>query len=485
MLKEIETPNEKDERNLRPEKIKQEQITNLRRTEENRDEIDKTVTDILSHLSKERELSSQVSEREIKKRRRQEEIIEKCFEEISDSHVVNQNNDDQRVPILSDEEFLDKSEVNKNINLRKKEDQKVIHQQQIEKRETESEEEFKNSVPLPENSIPFCQQDNQKQRQGKLNNSGKNLEESDDRQKEVLTPGSHLKKEKEDIEGDSKEAQEYKEQRKLKEIQNLIDLRDEFSSMPTCAEKSLLTLIYFASLLLIEPEYRTKGGLSIPERVNDKISKEFETLLCRIEKENLPIKTDNLKKYMLRAKNNDIKGMKEGLQAILKEIRPLNCQEVLRLVREGEKTADLVAGQDVVALFGKTGSGKSTTIHFLAGSKMKKITVDGENHIAPRKIIPQLEKVTTSPSDKSETQYITSVTINPADLGLWSNKAIIFLDTAGFGDTRGVEVDIANGLSIIKAIEKCKSVKIVILVSYKGNGDRFEGLKSLAHTLVV
>jgi len=420
LRKENETPNEKGERNLRPEKIKQEQIPNLRRIEENRDEIDKTVTDILSHLSKEGELPNQVSEREIKKRRRQEEIIEKYFEETSSFHVIIQRNDGQSVPILSDEEFLDENEVNKNTKLRKKEDQKVIHQQQIEKKETENEEELKNS----ENSAPFYHQDNQKQRQEKLNNPEKDLKEGDDRQKETLTPGSPLKKQKGDIEGDSKEAREYKEQRKLKEIQNLFDLRDEFSSMPTCAEKSLLTLIYFASLLLIEPEYRTKGGLSIPENMSDKIDKEVETLLCRIEKEILPIKTDNLKKYILRAKNNDIKGMKEGLQATLKEIRPLNCQEVLRLVREGEKTADLVAGQDVVALFGKTGSGKSTAIHFLAGTKMNKITVDGENHIAPIQISPQLEKVTTSPSDKSETQYITCVSINPADLGLWSNKAI-------------------------------------------------------------
>ena len=44
-------------------------------------------------------------------------------------------------------------------------------------------------------------------------------------------------------------------------------------------------------------------------------------------------------------------------------------------------------------------------------------------------------------------------------------------------------MDIANGISIVKAIRQCKSVKPVVLVSYRSIGDRFEGLKNLTHLL--
>jgi hypothetical protein len=51
---------------------------------------------------------------------------------------------------------------------------------------------------------------------------------------------------------------------------------------------------------------------------------------------------------------------------------------------------------------------------------------------------------------------------------------IILCDTPGFEDSNGAEVDIANGISVIKAILNCKSVRIVLVISDKSRGDRFE-----------
>jgi len=48
----------------------------------------------------------------------------------------------------------------------------------------------------------------------------------------------------------------------------------------------------------------------------------------------------------------------------------------------------------------------------------------------------------------------------------------------------GPEVDIANGRGIVKVVQGCKSVKPVVLVSYKSIGDRLTGVKDLAHILV-
>ncbi|CAF2869073.1 unnamed protein product [Rotaria sp. Silwood2] len=113
--------------------------------------------------------------------------------------------------------------------------------------------------------------------------------------------------------------------------------------------------------------------------------------------------------------------------------------------------------------------------------------VKGLNHIAvdPASIKNlDLKNVTTSPFAQSETRYITPVRVNFKDVGAFSKGNIVLCDSPGFEDTGGPEVDIANGIGIVRAIQECQSVRPVILISYKNIGDRFERLKSLAHMLV-
>lgn len=53
-----------------------------------------------------------------------------------------------------------------------------------------------------------------------------------------------------------------------------------------------------------------------------------------------------------------------------------------------------------------------------------------------------------SPLAKSETRYITPVTVKYKDIGGHKNGGNILCDAPGFGDTGGPEVDIANGIGI-------------------------------------
>ncbi|CAF0828795.1 unnamed protein product [Adineta steineri] len=111
--------------------------------------------------------------------------------------------------------------------------------------------------------------------------------------------------------------------------------------------------------------------------------------------------------------------------------------------------------------------------------------IAGLNHIAPSEIRNhQLLKITTTPFTESETRYIIPVTVNFKDVGAFADGSIILCDSPGFEDTSGAEVDIANGLGIVKAIKGCKSVKPIILNSSKSIGDKCEGLKKLTYVLV-
>ena len=131
--------------------------------------------------------------------------------------------------------------------------------------------------------------------------------------------------------------------------------------------------------------------------------------------------------------------------------------------------------------FSFSGSGKSTTIHFLAGSKifLKKIEITAGkciDHIEPEAPFSNqaLNNVIASSKAESETRYINPISVNLKDIGGHDDETVIICDSPGFGDTAGVEVDIANGFCIIQVIKESITVRPVFLFSFKRIGDRGE-----------
>ncbi|ETO35047.1 hypothetical protein RFI_02028 [Reticulomyxa filosa] len=163
-----------------------------------------------------------------------------------------------------------------------------------------------------------------------------------------------------------------------------------------------------------------------------------------------------------------------------------NIKFMLELVKKAEEAAEQIRNKNVILLLGGTGAGKSSLIHFLAGSTMEQQTVDGQSHIAPKNVKNKaLDNVKTSVKTVSETKYITAVPIDLKEMGVYGDQdSIILCDTPGFEDTGGPEIDVANGIGIIKALKNCKSVKPIILIAYTALGNRMNGVRGLARTLV-
>ncbi|CAF0944002.1 unnamed protein product [Brachionus calyciflorus] len=178
--------------------------------------------------------------------------------------------------------------------------------------------------------------------------------------------------------------------------------------------------------------------------------------------------------------NNLIKAEKE-LQKLLKMLRPFNFEELFCLMEKTKQSEAKIKDKEVVLLIGRTGSGKSTTLHCLSGSKFRKI--ESKDHYEPYDFpIDLLEQVKTSTSANSETRYILPIEI---DLRNSINRegSIFLCDTPGFNDTAGSEVDIANMYGLFEAIKKCKSVRLVVFISSKSLGDRYEGIIEMAELL--
>jgi hypothetical protein len=243
--------------------------------------------------------------------------------------------------------------------------------------------------------------------------------------------------------------------------------------MPLCAEKIILTLLVHIDLRIKLTAQNTPSLFGGEEVFNEELQKVKN--YC----------DNDLGAISAALKRKDWKSIKELLETLLRQIRPFDIHELQLLVEKAREAAKSIEGQEILLLLGRTGSGKSTTIHFVSGSKMEKQSLDGLAHIAPVEIKNEiLQEVTTSPHAKSETRYIRAIPINFKDVGLDRDGGIVICDTPGFEDTNGPEVDVANGLGVVEAVRKSKSVRPVVLISNKSVGDRGELIKSLAHLLV-
>ncbi|CAF1639796.1 unnamed protein product [Rotaria sp. Silwood1] len=267
---------------------------------------------------------------------------------------------------------------------------------------------------------------------------------------------------------------------------DLKNLRDDLIDMPCCAEKMTMELLVYFHQRLVDDFIFLETSDSVIQKLG-----ELKTQIQNEELFSEEIRTyfDDLNRNIY---NEDCSSAVNMLNNILRKIRPLHLQEIQRLIEKMEKTAELICNKDIVLLIGVTGCGKSTTVQFLAGAKMKETKVA----IVPGKFLdhiemcepiknPELIHITTSPYCRSETRYVIPVTVSLQDIfGLDDTGEIIFCDTPGFDDTSGPEVDIANSAGVLEVLKNCKSVKILALLSYKSSGDKGQGIQKLTQILV-
>ena len=273
----------------------------------------------------------------------------------------------------------------------------------------------------------------------------------------------------------------------------LLELKNKINQMPKCLEKCIEILIFNVILKIKENKSLADDfieNLDSQDRIIENELNAIEKFLKNEQDSSQDLIT-LYNQVMNKMKSKEWNSALTILKQILKKVRPLDIHELSFLLKEAKKAAKKIINQDVILLMGKTGSGKSTTIHFLAGSKMIKKSIEIEpgkciEHISPEEPFPNedLCSVITSSKAESETRYINPISVNLKDIGGNDDKTLIICDSPGFGDTAGHEVDIANGIGIIEAIKETKSIIPVFVMSYKRIGDNGEGIRELAHFLV-
>jgi predicted GTPase len=152
--------------------------------------------------------------------------------------------------------------------------------------------------------------------------------------------------------------------------------------------------------------------------------------------------------------NNDSRHIQMISKADLMKFKQVNRENVLKIMEVhqlNEKLFNSSVGKNIVAVLGKTGSGKSTLINFLAGKELKSHRSD---LILSDSADPEAMQIGTG--KESETYLPKSIQVGD----------LLFYDFPGFGDTRGACFSLLNACYIKNILEKASSVRVVFVGSF-------------------
>lgn len=146
-----------------------------------------------------------------------------------------------------------------------------------------------------------------------------------------------------------------------------------------------------------------------------------------------------------------------------------------------EAVENEIDSKSIVLFLGETGSGKTTTIKALLGYKMGKKKYKGMTwvtiveEVTDKKVL----EMHANPSSKSVTRYL--VAVKPKSK--ITTEDIYLTDTPGWGDTAGLEVQLANIIGVRRALRGCRKVVPVIVISKDSWGNRGKGIRDLGRTV--
>ena len=211
----------------------------------------------------------------------------------------------------------------------------------------------------------------------------------------------------------------------------------------------------------------------------------LSNILDRMKKDKVDSRAAKSKYQEASNCTEDGKKFKKALKGLLRSIEPFDIDLFKELIVKYEEEGKKIKGEEIFMLLGPTGAGKSTTLHYLAGSKMKRITMKTDNgeitHIEAfaelnddKTNIEDLKEVKISGEMTSCTRFIKAVKFQ------YDDEDLIICDCPGLEDTRGPELDIANIYGVVIAAQGCKGIVPIILMSEGGMGDRMTTFKRIS-----
>ena len=258
-----------------------------------------------------------------------------------------------------------------------------------------------------------------------------------------------------------------------------------------------------------KPEESNKIVTTMSESQKNGMINVFDNLLSCLKKEGfngindeIVEKIDDL--YNGMNKNENWDEWESGLTLLnesMKLLRPFNIDKMLSYYNEFNcNVSDKLLNRDIILFVGRTGAGKSSTIHFIKGTKFIQDPKHNKHYLPQSKPSKELNKIKLDwKVSQSVTRCITPVTMTTDEINTNSNnnnnginnnddnkenrKEIILCDTPGFGDTGGDEIELANSLSLVGAMHKANKVHIILVLSCDDIASRSSSFKKIGDNM--
>jgi len=147
----------------------------------------------------------------------------------------------------------------------------------------------------------------------------------------------------------------------------------------------------------------------------------------------------------------------------------------------GEHNAAPATGKEVLMVLGNTGAGKSTTVNYLMGCKMKTAVDELEEEIIIVDPESRVRELMPIGHDGQSHTFMPQIVPDPDN----PNKA--YCDCPGFGDNRGAEINISNAINTRRVFQQATRVKAIFLVEYSdfigSRGNNIRTLESMCHQM--
>lgn len=158
---------------------------------------------------------------------------------------------------------------------------------------------------------------------------------------------------------------------------------------------------------------------------------------------------------------------------LLNDIEPIFLYAIKKYLADAQDYIDIITGKQVIFLMGCTGTGKTSILLYLNEVKFKR---DGEELLPIYSNRKDLKEFVAKDTCQSVTRFV-KVPCKP------SYKHWYICDSAGWDDTSTINIEIANNISLIRAMLSAEEVVPVLVISEKQLGDRLQYINQIPELL--
>ena len=166
----------------------------------------------------------------------------------------------------------------------------------------------------------------------------------------------------------------------------------------------------------------------------------------------------------------DDKRLEECLRKLLNIVEPFDVASMMKVFISSKDSINAAKGKHVVVIAGRTGTGKTVTLHYLSGSKLEK---NQQRKVVVVQAAAGTEGCKVGSGSSSCTAYLQSVPCV-------ADANVVLLDTVGWGDTKGDEIEAACNAVLGAALRECASVRFLLIID---SGFAYERCKPLKATI--